>query len=192
MHQTVLSCRSLRLSESSAEVIHVAGPHLQSLSYISLVPEGNQDAVIRHIATLTSLTSLHLEQVSTSDTISIEYTKLQKMRLQELTLCYCYRMAEALIVPGALLTLRKLHLEEILGHLSSFAGAMEAPNNKYLLEDAHQIAESLLSLPDLVELSGISKLFMLKLLEGWKKWQLVSGHDIRFCGIRAEVWRKVL
>ena len=125
-------------------------------------------------------------------------TILQRLSVVELRVIKCVSAShrsilEVLMAPGALLCLQKLHVEESKDDLHYFADGTEAERSPTL-----RIGEVVFSLPNLTEVSGCSRLFLLDMPEKWRFWSKCSEHwecrktghvfNPLFC---RQVWRRV-
>ena len=105
-------------------------------------------------------------------------TTLQRLSVVELRVIACTSaghksMLEVLVAPGALPCLQKLHVEEERADLEHFADGTEAERSPTL-----RVGELVFSLPNLVEISGRSRLFLLGMPENWRFWSKCSEHWI--------------
>ena len=171
-------------------MVRLAGPQLRSLSCTASAQTEPNGITMPHLATLTALTKLELACVL-GPPQPAELHSLRQLRLLELRLVNCGRLASSLIVPGALSTLRKLHLEDFMMCLLELAEIAAERGAQCVAPEVHEFGRVLLALPDLVEVSGHCGLFVLKILEGCRGWRCltkeVPGLPV---AIRGTVWRK--
>ncbi len=179
-------CRSLTVNESFAWLLHLAGPQLQSLSYAASISEKSNSIIMPHVARLTALTKLELAHIHGVPQPANLHS-LRQLGLLELRIMYCDKMAEALVVPGALPALQILHLE---GRVTPMYKSLARSGILKDTPEFHEFGKALLALPDLVEVSGYGRLFVSKILEGCKEWKFVS-REMRLPFDRNTVWRRV-
>ena len=119
------------------------------------------------IANVTALTRLELA----SFTVLQSVEQLQSLGLSDLVLKYCKNWERALFVPGALMSLRRLHVEDTLSlkYRHSWEGEPEA--SAFSQGEWLDTWRTLLQLPELCELSGCCKLFEVGLRESSRSWQ---------------------
>ena len=168
------------MEDSAASFIYLAGPCLQALDFKQNGHEecySDNAIVVPYISTLQALTALSLSDVSAPSLV--DFRPLRELSLLELTLERCYGMAKALMVPEALPSLQKLHLDDQALRNSS----------QSLSESDLQFARAVLSHPSLMELSGDCSLFK-KVPEKWREWKRDTSVLV-FCQ-EDEVWRKTM
>ena len=119
------------------------------------------------IASVTALTRLELASFTALESVE----QLHSLGLAELVLKYCKNWERALFVPGALMSLRRLHVEDSLSlkYRHSWEGEPEASALSH--RDWLDTWSILLRLPQLCELSGCCKLFEVGLRESSRSWR---------------------
>lgn len=190
-----MSGRSLILRGTQTfELLNLADESLRSLSL-------HEDGVYRHnplllprIAGLTGLTRLELSQREGDAVDSIQM--LRGLQLQELVLIECSGIEQRLFIPGALTTLRRLHIEE--SDFISEESMMEIlPENTR--QELRAAGDSILQLPHLYQVSGMCTLYQMSMQEGLRSWTealfpeglMVSYKSSHSCAIhQMKVWTK--
>lgn len=155
----------------------IAGTALQSLTCpASEVADTFNGAVI---ARFTGLTELHLANVY----FTPGFTALRSLPLQSLSLLYCRGVDEELshlFVPGALTALRKLqYFEDPIDFMvyddrlrSMEHASPEAQQwRQNILQQLREVGDIVLNLPNLVELSGQSRLLRYGIKDGQNGWK---------------------
>ncbi len=178
------------LDRSSPWLLRLAGPQLQSLSYTAWIQRVSKHKILPHLATLTALTKLELAHLLETPQPA-ELHSLRQLRLLELRIIDCNRLEESLIVPGALPTLRKLHVEEWMQDRFKLAKIMAEVGDYNVASEAPGFGRALLALPDLVEVSGHCPLSVFKILEDKREWKCVSRESRGPRVGEKKVWRKV-
>ena len=191
----VCCCRTLRLHAVDLDVIFIllAGPDLLSLEMTS--DEGNKRyelpwRMLTPIANLSALTRLQLSRYKRNTRL----TTLQHLNLQELNLHSCPGAAEAILLPGTMTTLQKLHIWE---DRPSQPNDLEAYNKDLAdteseghqsAQKLHQLGQVLFSLPSLVQVSGLCPLFSCAMAEGLENWSVWKQKQGMF---QEGVWKKL-
>ena len=146
---------------------------------------------VKAVARLSALTRLKLVAYFCTTRL----TALQRLNLRELYLYRCPGAAEALLLPGAMTTLQRLHIlddgtpwllnPEIFQKELTDA---ESEGHKEV-QKLYQMGQVLFSLPSLVQVSGTCPLFTCAMAEGLKDWSVWKHGE----GIFQEgVWKKLL
>ena len=187
-----LNCRFLGLYGNSPIFIHLAGPDLLSLEIMPDEGEENQEMPIRTvsaIAKLSALTRLELNGYNLTTRLSA----LQHLKLQELNLHSSPGAAEAILLPGAMTTLQKLHILEgrdaadVEEYKNDLANTESEGHQS--AQKLHQLGQVLFSLPSLVQVSGSCPLFSCAMAEGLKEWSLWKQKQSMF--EKNWVWKKL-
>ena len=170
-------CRSLSLHGMVQTLLPLASKELLSLScrYHQGI-DGLLD--LNFIAGLTALTRLELIDFK----YLMDLAPLRDIAVKELVILECPRWPAALFVPGALITLQRLHIahhEEAAVSRAAFMANLRNPASKDHLP-AHNLCRLgaiILSLPSLIQLSGKCALFDLGIGEELKGWHR-SQYDV--------------
>ena len=171
--------------------IQLAGPELLSLK---IMPDKGMQyqemrlGTVAAIAKLSALTRLEL----TGYKCTARLTALQRLKLQELSLDSSPGAAEAILLPGAMTTLQKLHLSEGFGEIfdqAAFQNDLADTDSEghQRAQQLHQLGQVLFGLPSLVEVSGSCCLFTCAMAEGLKDWSVWQQKYIVFDEC---VWKK--
>lgn len=99
-------CRSLELRKSDTQLLRLAPSTLKALTY-ELYATNLDPAIFRTRSSLTKLELIDTALVATADC-----RPLQRLPLEELVLIDCPRAASAILAPGALKALRRLHIDD--------------------------------------------------------------------------------
>ena len=112
---------------------------------------------------------------------------LRQLQLRELTLLDCGGLELELFTPGALTSLRNLHVEDSACRLNRSGRVKElldqaqvSPSVQARVQRARGVGEIVLQLPELHQVSGLCDLFMLGMrsglrLGGWYEADLPAG-----------------
>ena len=162
-------CRVLRVHESPSRFLHLAPDSLQSLSYQPYeraypYREPDHSALAR----LTALTHLELADVPVRYEINLSWPPTPV--LQELIIIRSPDAEGILLTPGALGSLRKLHVEE-----RCTGGFI----NDYFRPAGPEIAlcNSLLQLPKIQQISGRCQAFKKGMRAALPEWREVDYND---------------
>ena len=152
----------MRLDGCNPELAAVAGFRLQTLSLHNSKEFYGREAFnfMSHAARLTALT--RLEFIEMRSPAAESFDKLQQTSLVELCLHRCSN-AENIFLPGALPGLQKLCIVEDAHWLSKVA-ALEGGSQQAV----KQFRQKLLGLPELVEISGLCRIHLANMPEGWE------------------------
>ena len=191
-----MSCRTLILKNVRVpELLALADENLQSLSLQEDEANIYISSPLPRLDILTRLTRLELLERDGDADNSIEIRGLQ---LQELVLIDCKCLAQELFVPGALTTLRKLHIE--ISHFISDESMMKnLPDSRR--QELKAVGEITLGLPHLYQVSGACTLFLVGMRQGLKSWReadfiegtMVSCKSYHCCSLsQMKVWTKPL
>ena len=170
------------MSESVPVFLQLAGSRLQSLCYVS---EGDKQAKpmpgVEAIARMTEMTRLVLCHFNGPNNSNL--SALQGLQLQELVLINCPGAPAAIIGTGSMTSLQKLHVvddcsdePEYFATIPPFEDDLHKPESAGHQEalELHQLGLIVLKLPNLVHVSGLSKLItvgMAEALSGWYRSQ---------------------
>lgn len=151
----------MRLEGCNPELAAVAGYSLQTLSLFHLKEAYGEAAshFMLHASRLTAMTRLKFIETRVP---AAEAFKLQQTSLVELCMHRCIK-PEDIFLPGALPGLQKLHIVEDAHWLSEVA-ACEGGSQRAV----KQFRQKLLGLPELVEISGLCRIHLANMPEGWE------------------------
>ena len=174
----VFPCRSLVVSDMTSLPLPLAGIEVLSLSSRCSQGFEEKDIDISAIVSSTALTRLELVEYHRKSNLA----PLWELGLKELVLLDCPNIPKALLVPGALTALQKLHIAERGRRISpaAFQANLRDPASEAYVS-SHKLCRLgaiVLSLPSLVQLSGTCSLFeaaMAEELEGWHRSQYQAG-----------------
>ena len=162
-------CRSLKLHESSSDLLSLAGSNLQKLCLWELMGPARS---LSHFTNLSALRQLTL--ITFIVTEARVMRPLHKLRLLELRLCNCSGVAEALFVPGSLPALQTFAFEERHSWEwdgpSIGIGAARFPERlraEAATPQAQQLGRAVFGHPSLLRVTGKSRLSYLDLPAGW-------------------------
>lgn len=99
-------CRSLELRNSDTQLLRLAPSTLKALTY-ELYATNLDPAIFRTRSSLKKLELIDTALLATADC-----RPLQRLPLEELVLIDCPRAASAILAPGALKALRRLHIDD--------------------------------------------------------------------------------
>ena len=123
------------------------------------------------LARLVELTRLELVQQDQISYSQAALIALRGLRLQELVLLNCHEMELKLLlsVPGALTTLRKLHIEDPAALSYQPETCEPLPCGKQ--KDLKSVGAAIFGLPELQQLSGWCDLFAIGMRHGLRRWK---------------------
>ena len=147
--------------------------------------EEDKLVVLSCIAELRSLTQLHFTFGHFHN--KAQFRAMQQLGLLELKFTRCSGIAEALRQPDAFLHVKKLCISEDDSDVEAFQTAEERGDSQPDLEEVSIMSQAVFSLPSLVELSGVCRIFSLPAPDTWKLWSRPRPH----CFIE-QVWRKMV
>ena len=159
-------CRRLIVSTSKFHELTFVGSSLQSLE--CSLETGSKRALrqaVQKIGAFTALTRLALSQFKPA---GADFAAVHKLPLQELELLHCQNLEVELIVPGALLLLRSLHIED------SVYRKRRVSKQPEMMEKLAVCSRSLLSLPHLYQLTGTGALFTFAMKDVLKTWHVAK------------------
>ena len=184
--------RRLRVWRSGSALLDLASDRLESLE-CGLRPSFSIKKVrveaVRKMGAFSALTRLELSEFRPA---WADFAAVRKLPLQELVLLHCQNLEVELLVPGALLSLRKLFIRDFGMRRRKVSRQPE------MMEKLAVCSQDLLSLPCLFELLGSAVLFnsMDGVLEKWhvndyrKGSMTISGLDWSARPFRLKVWTK--
>ena len=194
----VTLCRSLKLEALSIDsLLRLAYEDLQSLSLQKNHSFRPDPPCLQKVASLTKLTRLELKGLSKSS--DEEIAALRNLQLQELVLLNCADLDLKLFVPGALTTLRKLHIENV----NIVPIGSHHMMNEILLDEERDklkaVGEIVFQLGELSQISGWCNLFKVGMRQGLREWNaadlptgiMVSNTEMHCCPLRyMQLWTK--
>ena len=193
-----VSCRSLILKNVKwLDLQNLADKSLRSLSLQEDAQYRHNPRVFPRLAILTGVTRLELLERNDDADNSIQI--LRRLQLQELVLIDCRGMAQRLFVPGALTTIKRLHIER--SHVISEEHMIEgqADRRQQVRQGLEAVGDVIFSLPNLYQVSGTCTLFLIGMRQGLKSWMeadfiegtMVSCESYHCCLVSCmKVWTK--
>ena len=162
-------CRILKLWSSDSSLMVSAGDSLENLE-CKLATENDQQfrSALKKVGTFTALTRLELPDFRSA---GAEFAAVRRLPLQELVLLYCQNLEVELILPGALLSLRKLHIEDY------DTRKQEISEHPGMMERLGVCSRTLLSLPHLYQLSGSGVLFCAAMKDVLQTWHVAEYQE---------------
>lgn len=162
-------CRRLKLWDTDSTVSTLVGNKLHCLE-IDLFWKDNavHRRAVQKIGACTALTRLELSDVRSD---GADFAAVRKLPLQELVLLHCQNMEVALLVPGALLLLEKIHIED------SDKKKQRLSRKPELMEKLAVCGEVVVGLPRLLQLSGSGMLFSIAMKGLLEKWHVAEYSD---------------
>ena len=153
--------RSFELRASPLILLPNSPPRLHSLKFVSRFKDPGRGS-FRNVAKFTGLTELKLA----CDNInwpSADFSTLQSLAVQHLSLLCCTGLEPVLLQPGAFAALTKLHISQSYREEDEFYSSTSTPEaeREERLVQLHQACKTILSHPCLTEISGRSKLLAL-------------------------------
>ena len=165
------------------------------------------DARLPELLRLTGLTRLVLIQWDYDEMSLHSVEVLRQLHLQELVLLDCHQLELDIFIPGALTSLRKLHIEETTSIFINgeeegqlyIDNRQDEPVVQSNVQISKEVAEAVFSLPELFQLSGLCNLFAMGMKEGLRNWEeapllegfMVPSKDHHTCAVsRLKVWTK--
>ena len=181
-------CRSFTLQSTDDMLLSLGGDSLEELSFVH--PGWGEGAIldVPAIARMTGLTRLVLQK--TSYDASVDITPLQELGLLELHLIECPDITEALIVPGALIALRKLYLEKRLRD-RRFKRSLDSQFLQAKIPGLVRLRDATLSLPSLQEVDGIGSFFTLDPPQLLPDWSIRISDPRAGEALRWHTWKRI-
>ena len=173
-----LLCRKFKVISSDTPLLGLAGPKLMELMFD---PKNSPRLDIKkesaeHIGQLTTVTRLELLNFTPFGRHPAYFESVRALQLQELVLLYCQGLEINIFTPGALTSLRRLHIRE------SKRSHNDAAQRPELIPCLDECATVLLALPHLEQVSGSCPLFsssMRDVLATWER-RLYSTSSMTF------------
>lgn len=138
-----------------------SAPRLQSLKFFTCEKYSRRESLCS-VARFTGLTNLEFANHQLNHP-SEDFSALQSLAVQHLSLLFCAGLEPVLLQPGAFAALTKLHISQNYHEENEFYSnttTLEAEREKRLVQ-LHQACKTILSHPCLTEISGSSKLLEL-------------------------------
>lgn len=157
------SCRSLGLSDTSPELLFLAGPNLQKLLIAELTQPGDY---LSHFTSLTALTQLTLVNVVNHGLA--DFRLLRQLRLLELHMHNCSGVAEALFAPGSLPALQAFEFDEFVDFTMPYEQESSLQDELSAeAAEAQELGRAVFGHPSLLRLAGESRLSYLDMPADW-------------------------
>ena len=166
------------VSGSDFSELTFASNRLQNLecSLMMTADENKLSRSVRKIGSYKALTRLELSRFRPNG--GADFAAMRTLPLQELVLIHCHNLEVQLMMPGALLSLRKLHIEE------SDKRRRKLSRQSEIMEKLAACSRQLLSLPHLHQLSGsglLLKVVMKDVLQTWHVAKYQKGSMTQNC-----------